>query len=907
MGEDIHIENAPVTGPAAIDLLQSADALCRSLRESVAADDWLDAYLSACGLWQMVEDQLHPDRLQLRRIASYLTESRTSPPTRMAGRVAASVAIAVDVTGPGRLRRLTRAQRALATLTVRLAARLLAPANGVDDPLLVAALVGEIEPVAGVLGDDVLRLPACFRDIDQSPDDLRRLAAKLLAEVEAPSDQLLYVVGVRTSGCYLAPLLVAALRAQGRSGAQVASYRPGRPWRRGERNALRDCARAGGRMLLIDDPPVSGRSLAASARALAAAGVDEDRIVLVVATGAGADEIPESLQHWPVVQLPWREWAVHELLTPRSVQAAVAALAGPEWRVGLPIAHPESIAPDRDHLCARYSVPFTDTDGERSETRELMVEGAGQGLWGRHAVLVGERLAAEVPRVYGFADGLLYREWIPAGPQADSALVANHIAEYVAQRQQRLSTPRDPSGVLRGRGPIWEVAAYLLSGEFGALGPIARLLLLEPMTRMLLTVERPCIVDGATERRHWVSDPIVPQALRKVAFHRSAFGNRQLACYDAVFDLAGASVDAPDGAFARALRSSFESRTGRDVDGERWLLYRLVHLWQLGRTGKADAAELDRRCAAVVHDYLAECLLPHPQPTTGPICALDLDGVLETGPLGFPTTSPIGVLTLRALLAHGYRPVIATGRSIDDARDRCRIFGLAGAVAEYGSVIYDAATNRETDLLTDTERRLLDRIRAKLRADPHIEVVDGYRHSIRARAAGGPLPPEMINALSTFAPSDLRFVTGEGQTDIVIARVDKATGLTALTQRIPAAEHRMTVGDSAEDLPLLRSAQLSFAPRNADTRIRAARTTRTHRAYQAGLAEACRHLLGHRPGHCAVCRPPGLPPRTRVLLTVLALREDGLRGLPIRTAHLVAQLGRWSRVARKVTPSYGVK
>ncbi|MFI1912336.1 HAD family hydrolase [Nocardia sp. NPDC020380] len=899
MRDDVYIENEPVTGPDAIDLLQSADALCRSLRESVAAEEWLDAYLSACGLWQLVEDHLHPDRLQLRRIASYLTEPRTPPPARLAGRAAAAAAVPVNLSGPRRLHRLTRAQNALTTLTVRLAAQLLSADGNAADTAPIAGLIREIEPVTTVLEGDVLRLPACFRDIDQSPDDLRRLAAKLLAEVEVPSSQQLHVVGVRTSGCYLAPLLVAALRAQGRSGAQMATYRPGRPWRRSERNALRYCARAGGRILLIDDPPVSGRSLVASARALAASGVAEARIVLMVATGADADELPESLRHWPVVQLPWREWAVHELLTPRSVQATLGTLAGPEWRVGLPIARPESIAPGRDHLCARYSVPFTDADGEHTEIRELAIEGAGQGRWGRHAVLVGEQLAAEVPRMYGFADGLLYREWIPEGPQPDSAITADRIADYVAQRQLWLRTPHDPSRALRGRGPIWEVAAYLLSGEFGALGPIARLLLLEPMTRMLLTVDQPCIIDGATERRYWVPDPVAPQALRKVTFQRSAFGNRQLACYDAVFDLAGAAVDAADGAFTQALRSNFESRTGADVDGERWLLYRLVHLWQLDRAGKIGATDFTRRRAAVVHDYLAEYLLPHPQPTTGPICALDLDGVLETGPLGFPTTSPTGVLTLRALLAHGYRPIIATGRSIAEARDRCRIFGLAGAVAEYGSVIYDAATTREIDLLTDSERQLLDEVRTKLSADPHVEIDDGYRHSIRAHVAHGPLPPETLSALSTFAPSDLRFVNGQAQTDIVIARVDKATGLAALAQRMPNAEHRMTVGDSAEDLPLLRTAQLSFAPRNADTRIRAADITRTRHAYQSGLAEACRHLLGHRLGHCPVCRPGKLPPRTRILLTALALREDGLRGLPIRTARLAAQLGRWGRVARK--------
>jgi len=48
-----------------------------------------------------------------------------------------------------------------------------------------------------------------------------------------------------------------------------------------------------------------------------------------------------------------------------------------------------------------------------------------------------------------------------------------------------------------------------------------------------------------------------------------------------------------------------------------------------------------------------------PAPATGPLVAVDLDGVLECDPLGYPATSPSGALAVRALIAHGYRPVAA--------------------------------------------------------------------------------------------------------------------------------------------------------------------------------------------------------------------------------------------------------
>ncbi|WP_460719130.1 HAD family hydrolase [Nocardia heshunensis] len=881
--------------------MQSADALYGQLRDAVTGGDSLDAYLVAGGLLQLVEDRLHPDRLQLGRIASALSQPKRSLPGRLVGGGAAVSAAVGDLPVPGRPSRLHQARCALLELTVRAATALLGPTDARPaDVARIPAPLREIEPVVSLLGDEVMRLPACFHDFDQRPDDLRRLAEKLTATVDIPNDRPLIVIGIRTSGCYLAPLLVAALRAGGVVGARALTYRPGRTWLRVERQALRECARAGGLVVLIDDPPVSGRSMAAAAEAVTATGLGADRIVLALtdwdatdrndAGRANSQGVPDALGHWPAARLPWREWAIHELLAPEAVRGALTALVDSSWQIGEPVAHSTARAPSRGHVRARYTVPFLHIETGRRESRELVIEGVGLGRFGRPAAVIAERLGEVLPRIYGVRDGLLYRDWIIEGPQPNPEILADCIADYTVRRQQCLPARRDPTGAMRGRGPIWEVAAYLLSGEFGSFGPPARLLLLEPLTRALLRVDRPSIADGATDHRHWIADS---NAVRKIGFHRSPFGNRELACYDAVFGLAGAAADAPDIAFARALRAGFASRDGHGVDGERWLLYRLVQLWRLRRADRVSAAEFERRSAAVVHDYLAECILPQEYPVSGPICAIDLDGVLETGPLGYPITSPAGALALRALLAHGYRPIIATGRSVGDTRDRCRVFGLVGAVAEYGSAVYDAPTDSTIDLRTDMERSLLEGVRAKLSADPRIELVAGYDHSIRARIDGGPLPREMIDEVLAFEPGELRIVEGEGQTDIVAARIDKATGLTALIERLPGAAHRMTVGDSGEDLPILRSAPLSFAPRNADTRVRAAGITTTRHAYQAGLLDACTELLGHRPGGCAECRPPDFPPRTRALLAALAIRENGLPGVPLRTLRLAALRLRW--------------
>src|SRR5207245_11065931 len=95
----------------------------------------------------------------------------------------------------------------------------------------------------------VLRLPSCFRNFDQHPDDLERLTddvSLMLPDRSRP----VAVAGVRTSGSYTAPLHGAHLRARGFETVRVLTFRPGQRWRRFELEAPRDVQAAGGTVLL---------------------------------------------------------------------------------------------------------------------------------------------------------------------------------------------------------------------------------------------------------------------------------------------------------------------------------------------------------------------------------------------------------------------------------------------------------------------------------------------------------------------------------------------------------------------------------------------------------------------------------------------------------------------------------
>ncbi len=527
-----------------------------------------------------------------------------------------------------------------------------------------------------------------------------------------------------------------------------------------------------------------------------------------------------------------------------------------------------------------------------------MVEGAGLGYFGRQGAAVACSLPGHVPHIYGFADGLLYRDWLPPRSGADAGagpVLADVIAGYVTQRCRALPAPGASVDRMSGRDPVWEVAGMLLAGQFGPLAPAARPLLLNPVMRRLLHPDQPAVLDGKTDSRHWLADPAAAGRLRKTDFYQRAFGHLDLACYDPVCDLAGAAADPPTAEFEALLRAAYHHASGQQVDGERWLLYRLAQLWRLRYAGDLDEYQVRSRSAAAIHDYLSD-LYVRPLPAAeGPLCAIDLDGVLECDRLGYPATSPTGSLSLRALIAHGYRPVLATGRSVPDVRDRCTAFRLAGGVAEYGCAIVHG--QEVIDLRPPWARELLGHVRAQLAAHAGVRVDPRYSYVVRATFRGGPLPPELLAPAGALADPAVRLIQGEGQTDIAFTGADKGSGLRALGARLGDPGCALAVGDSPSDLPLLACARLARAPANARLGPGGGHVVRTRQAYQAGLARACGELIGHRPGRCPDCRPPELTARTKAVLAILDLRAGGLASLPGGTLAISRSLlarTRWS-------------
>jgi adenine/guanine phosphoribosyltransferase-like PRPP-binding protein len=912
---------------APTDLLNDFGVLAERLRIELDEQRWLDAFLLAAGSGQVIDDYRRRGGATLRMSARFLAAT-CSPAIRAAGGATRMASAAIDRSRAclPRGRRLEGHRRALADLTAALA-----PLAMGADALVTSRALFDVERVrpawARTLGGlppglrgQVLRLPACFRSFDQHPADVRTLAR---AFARRWPDRLcrVVVVGVRTSGSYLAPLCAAALGELGYSSVVMMTVRPDEPLLGGESASLREVARAGGMALLLDDPPVTGRSVAAVARRLRRAGLPPSAIVPLIARCEARPETLPALAAYPQVTLAGPDWRIVRALRAEAVECAVRGMlpVTTELTRLRPHASPAEAAGSlRGHLDAAYTADLFDHASGRVVSRELVAEGVGLGYFGRHAVAVGRALLGWVPMVYGFADGILVREATSPESTSDRVppwadpTIAEHVAEYVLARHRALPSAVDGSVRVAGQCPAWEVAAGHLCAALGRPGMPLRIFLVDPILRRLLTVTEPMIIDGRMYPDRWrrtrydlSGDRTGP--LVKELFAEGAFNNRELFCYDPVFDVAGASVHTGCARFNARLREHYEARSGQPVPEERWLIYQIVHFLAASEADRISPEAARRGCATAIQRYFASLYLGDVTPNpAGPFCALDLDGVLEISPLGFSMTTRAGAMALRALLRHGYQPLVATGRNLEDVRDRCENYRLAGGVAEYGALLYQHHTDAVTELVSGREVADLARLRDTLTRIPGVRVDPGHRLTLRTyREIGGSrrgLAPSVTKAAMRAAgvAGRVQLVPGDAQTDFVAGGVDKAIGLRHLLGALggpPDPPLAFAVGDGPADAGMLAVAEGGFAPGNAAAELRRRGVNRTRASYQAGLARAVGSLLGHPPGGCGTCRAPTLTPDARALVALLSVAEAGAGGMPGRLARLTVHAAdaRWLR------------
>lgn len=907
-----------------VNLLNDAGTLAELLIDASRTGGWLDAYLLTAGLDQILEDALHPDLLALHRIAKRLRTRDEGAPRRAAARAAAGGRAAVWRAHSVFLAasKVSRCQLQTSALLADLAGvveliertgggRSSPPPETKQDLQRRAALLRQaVDALPERVRRTPLRLPSCFLNLDQSPRDIMALVEEAVRRWPDRRHPTL-VLGVRTSGSYLAPIATASLRAAGFRAVRQMTIRPGQLWLPSERATLRWAVEAGARVLLMDDPPNTWGTFAETVRLLSSLGFPRDSVVLTVQTFPGTAPRPGALARHPAVVLPWEQTEVSRRLDPAAVRDALEGLLEEGARVErverMPFAAHEGA---RAHAGAQYGATIR-REGRETETRVIYVEGVGLGYFGMHALAVGQPLQEFLPELFGVSGGLLFREWLPEDSRlaeaAEFDAAGERIAAYVHRRTEALAVPEDVSLRLKDRSSVRRALSRFLAQPFGRM-EIAVWPFTGTAVRALLAVARPSVVDARTGIGSWFRYGRNGREVRKITFFGRAFSGFDMFCYDAVYDLAGVAASSESNAVEERLLSVYAARTDQEVDPERWLLYQLVHLsgqdleWE-----ELSDPELERRMSKRIRRYLAKLFLQDTgPPRAGPLCAVDVDGVLESTPLGISATGARGVRALRAMQKHGYRPVLVSGRSISDVRQRCIDYRLSGGVGEYGAGVYLAGADRTFTLLTRDEVRTLATVREVLKHAPGIALDEGYGLAVRAYRLDGrgrrrALRAEQRDAaLAVVERGSVRDIEGQAQTDFMVTRVTKATGVEALAAELQAGGHSLAlaVGDTASDLPMLELADLAFGPANAHPELRERGIRILHRSCEAGLEEACAHLLGHRPGGCHVCRNPQLPARSRLLLALL--ESPSRRSWPSKAAWALSTLARLIRLSRAV-------
>jgi hypothetical protein len=867
----------------------------------------LNLYLVACALDQVLSDHLHAGFLDLAPLARGELERRLL-------RSASRMQHAVHRRRPRRA--LRRRQRDVQALALSLATRVLAGERsaGREAMAAVARLRAGRWPAAVAAGR--LQVPQAFRGADLYPADARLLAARA-AEAMGAGRAPVLVVGLRPSGLYLAPLCAAALVGLGHT-VELLSMRPGVPLLPHEAARARRLAASDGWALVLDGLGGSGTALDEVTRALGELGLAQSRICL------GARDLPERTggperdggTRQAIVEPG--EWRIDTLLADEAIEewlnrphmlerlGAETAIVVRGHRFGTRAEMPAVglVAHRRPDSHALKLCEVELAHGSERWSELLLCRAVGLGFFGYHSWLVAACLGDLVPEVLGIGDGVLLVRWEegegPPEPVRPEDLEA--IAAYAAARSRRLDLGAQRGAA--GAGAGGRQVGRLLARGLGPAEPLAAAWIAEAITRAVAP-PRHVAVDGRMGPSEWVRSP--QGGLRKLDFEEHGFDAGGRGVTDPIHDLASAVVGfrlEPDE--ERQLVAAYDRLSGdsRDLDARAAVQKLLVGTAELDairtegldletRSGRATfARELAIRetlLTRTVNGYLAAVHLDGVgSDGRAGTWVVDMDEVLEQEGLGFPCASPATAQAMRSLMLHGHELVLASGRSLGEVRERCRTFGLPGAVAEDGAVAWDQRRRQPLTLLSTEARQALERLRQALGEETSVLLDPRYRHSLslfRHTVHGrvGVDLAEVVEVIERHRLHGLEVVQDTRKTVVRAAGLDRAAAFERLRADRAAEGARgplRVVTASPDDVELLRAAAGRYAVGSADSPLRPYRAELqllfTSRP-QALLRIANRVLHGLR-GTCRHCAPPRPDAADRALVEALGLRDRARLG-----------------------------
>jgi hydroxymethylpyrimidine pyrophosphatase-like HAD family hydrolase len=766
-------------------------------------------------------------------------------------------------------------------------------------------------PLPAALQAQRLGIPIPFRRLDLTQRDCLSLGELFVRRFPDRAQPLL-LLGLRTAGSYLAPLLKAFFEVGGYASVELLTIEPNKGPSRWEKKELERFATRGFWALIVDDAPHTSDSLLAALNFVHRAGFRRTNIKFLVPTHPVRPSWFKPLPEATVITLQPDRWHKRQLLNPRVAELrlteyfraqnfARVSVTGSR-RTDEFIHCLEGNASDMRGVRLKqiFEVELETSEGEK-HTKHVLAKSVGWGWLGYHAFIIGHRLSELVPPMLGLRDGILYMEWIPQSATA-SGLDRNQVIEvsarYVAARVRRLNLSGSVAGMdLNKYDNGIRMLAQALSRAYGRF-PATNLV--RPQLGKLLR-NRPCpfptLIDGNMHLSEWISGQDGPL---KTDYEHHGMGRSVLNVIDPAFDLADAILNlALSPQEERRLIQQYIEQSGDTSVEHRLYMHKLLaglwamsqsqdHLFDPPRGGNAQRSCHQRFMNAwnflVVHTARHCGTLCH-APTNldwhAPLVVLDIDGVLDRRLFGFPSTTISGIKALSLLSTHGFSVALNSARSVGELKDYCEAYGLAGGVAESGSYLWDGVGRRERVLISPEARHQLAELRANLLRIPGVFLDERHRYSIKAftyRTKPHGLMHTLIGSAHVSAIGDgamvpisthivhqlledlrldqLAFRHTGLDTTIVAKEVDKGTGLVALRDWVLTQDaETIAVGDDVPDLAMFGVATRCFAPANITCRNQARLhgCTIVPNRDQRGLLDIVHKIIHPDGGDCEVC------------------------------------------------------
>ena len=774
------------------------------------------------------------------------------------------------------------------------------------------------------------KIPAFFRSRDFAPFDCLELGRKFVAAFPEPERPAM-VMGLRTAGSFLAPLLCAYLSTGLRDTDWVAA-RPGKGLAVWEHEALRRAARKKARLLIVDESIHTGQTVAKAVHLLRQAGFSDGDIVMLNPVEPAFPDWKnshtlQSLSRIKVLTLEPAERCKQQLLESGPVAVRLneyfAARGYVETRVA-PSPKTEKLnlrwrvqPPERVDVRLKrvYEVHLKDAAGA-NEVRYVLAKSVGWGWLGYHAFRAGEQLAQFVPPILGLRDGILYTEWFPGGQ--DAALFApdrhawiKSLATYIAARARSLSLGSDPTPDLarEGRHKGSEILAGALSRAYSSriVSALKRPRIQQELSRQKCPV--PILTDSKMSRQEWV---VADSRLLKTDFEHHGQGKNELGITDPAYDLADTIFHfrLSEKESAQLVRHYVQESGDIHVEKRLFLNKLLAGMWaqNLATLGLQNPRLLHRRHEFhqqylsawnfLVGETIRECgkLCHRPREIHWhtPLVVADIDGVLDRMVFGFPSTTAAGIKAISLLHGHGFAIAINTARTLHEVKQYCRAYGFAGGLAEYGSVLWDAVSEQERVLVSTESLRQLEQAQDAFQRIPGIFLNGDYQYSLRAftyqDGRTKPLPPLLVQDLLASLKLDRLQVHHTGLDTAILAKENnKGTGLLSLLAFVGLpADDVLAIGDSEPDLAMFRVVHRSFAPGNISCRREAylLGCHVAHLPYQPGLLQIVRKIAHPEGGTCHRCRAidAGWPKESSLFASLLTVADRKPLSLLLRNS-----------------------